>query len=81
MVNEQKHKLNMEAGKAEPMKPMGPGGGQAWDDPEDRLSAIIKKMNEVFSGNLSDADFKGYATTLIGKMVNDPTLARAGAGQ
>lgn len=74
VVNEQKHKLDMEAGKAEPMKPMGPGGGQAWDDPEDRLSAIIKKMNEVFSGNLSDADFKGYATTLIGKMVNDPTL-------
>lgn len=74
VVNEQKHKLDMQAGKAEPMKPMGPGGGQAWDDPEDRLSAIIKKMNEVFSGNLSDADFKGYATTLIGKMVNDPTL-------
>ncbi len=74
VVNEQKHKLDMEAGKAEPMKPMGPGGGQAWDDPEDRLSTIIKKMNEVFSGNLSDADFKGYATTLIGKMVNDPTL-------
>ena len=31
-------------------------------------------MNEVFSGNLSDADFKGYATTLIGKMVEDATL-------
>lgn len=74
VVNEQKYSLDMEAGKAEPMKPMGPGSGQAWDDPEDRLSAIIKKMNEVFSGNLSDADFKGYATTLIGKMVNDPTL-------
>lgn len=74
VVNEQKHKLDMEAGKAEPMKPMGPGGGQAWDDPEDRLSAIINKMNEVFSGNLSDADFRGYATTLIGKLVNDPTL-------
>ena len=56
------------------MKPMGPGGGQVWDDPESRLSAIIKKMNEVFSGNLSDADFKGYGTTLIGKMVADSTL-------
>lgn len=31
-------------------------------------------MNEVFSGNLSDADFRGYATTLIGKMVEDNTL-------
>ena len=74
VVNEQQHKLDMEAGTAEPMKPMGPGGGQAWEDPEDRLSVIIQKMNEVFSGNLSDADFRGYATTLIGKMVTDPTL-------
>ena len=74
VVNEQQHKLDMEAGTAEPMKPMGPGGGQAWEDPEDRLSVIIQKMNEVFSGNLSDADFRCYATTLIGKMVSDPTL-------
>ncbi len=74
VVNEQKHKLDMSVGTAEPMKPMGPGGGQVWEDPQDRLSAIIKKMNEVFSGNLSDEDFKGYATTLIGKMVKDPTL-------
>lgn len=74
VVNEKKHNLSLEGGKAEPMKPMGPGGGQAWEDPEDRLSAIIKKMNEVFSGNLSEADFRGYATTLIGKMVADPIL-------
>ena len=56
------------------MKPMGPGGGEPWDDPNARLSVIIQKMNEVFSGNLSDADFRGYATTLIGKMVEDATL-------
>lgn len=74
VVNEQKHKLNIGVGTAEPMKPLSPGGGQVWEDPQDRLSSIIKKMNEVFSGNLSDADFKGYATTLIGKLVIDPTL-------
>jgi type I restriction enzyme R subunit len=74
VINEKVHTLSLQGGTAEPMKPMGPGGGQVWDDPESRLSAIIKKMNEVFSGNLSDADFKGYATTLIGKMVADPTL-------
>ncbi|MFM0069558.1 type I restriction endonuclease [Paraburkholderia sediminicola] len=74
LVNEQKHTLSMEAGKAEAMKPMGPGGGQPWEDPEDRLSAIIKKMNEVFAGNFPDADFRGYATTLIGKLVDDMTL-------
>lgn len=74
VINPKEHKLSLEGGEAKPMDPMGPGGGQAWDDPNDRLSIIIKKMNEVFSGNLSDADFRGYATTLIGKMVDDATL-------
>lgn len=74
VIKEQAHKLSLEAGKAEPMKPMGPGSGHAWEDPEDRLSSIIKKMNDVFSGNLTEADFRGYATTLIEKMVADPIL-------
>jgi type I restriction enzyme R subunit len=72
--NPTEHKLSLDGGNAKPMKPMGPGGGEPWDDPNARLSAIIQKMNEVFSGNLSEADFKGYATTLIGKMVEDATL-------
>jgi len=58
------------------MDPMGPGGGEPWEDPRDRLSAVIKKMNELFSGNLSDADFRGYATHLIGKMAEDATLVQ-----
>jgi type I restriction enzyme R subunit len=74
LVNKQVHALSLAAGKADPLKPMGPGGGQAWDDPETRLSEIIKKMNAVFAGNLSEADLRGYATTLIGKMVADDTL-------
>ena len=72
--NPKEHKLNLDGGEAKSMKPMGPGGGEPWDDPNARLSAIIQKMNEVFSGNLSEADFRGYATTLIGKMVEDATL-------
>lgn len=68
------HRLRLESGEAKPMKPMGPGLGEPWDDPKDRLSAIIEKMNEVFSGNLTEADFRGYATTLISKMVEDSTL-------
>jgi type I restriction enzyme R subunit len=74
VTNETIHKLCLEGGKAEPLKPMGPGGGKPWDDPDDRLSVIIKKMNEVFSGNLAESDFRGYASTLLGKMVVDPTL-------
>jgi type I restriction enzyme R subunit len=74
VINPKDHKLSLEGGTAKPMDPMNAGGGLPWEDPDDRLSAIIKKMNEVFSGNLSDADFRGYATTPIGKMVADPTL-------
>ncbi|MBS0468513.1 MAG: type I restriction endonuclease subunit R [Proteobacteria bacterium] len=74
VVNEQQHQLELDKGKAILLKPMGGGAGQAWDDPQERLSIIIQKMNQVFSGNLSEADMRGYATTLIGKMVADPTL-------
>ncbi len=74
VVNEKERQLDLEAGKTVLLKPMGGGEGQTWDDPDERLSIIIQKMNEVFSGNLSEADFRGYATTLIGKMVADPTL-------
>ena len=62
------------AGKAKPLKPMGPGTGEPWVDPRDRLSVIIRKMNEVFSGNLTEADYTGYATTLLSKLAEDPTL-------
>lgn len=52
--------MDRNAGIAGPMKSMGPGGLQAWSIPQDLLKAIIKKMNELFSGNLSEADFKDY---------------------
>ena len=68
------HQLSLEGGKAKPLKPMGPGTGEPWVDPRDRLSVIIRKMNEVFSGNLTEADYTGYATTLLSKLAEDPTL-------
>jgi type I restriction enzyme R subunit len=68
------HQLSLEGGEAKPLKPMGPGTGEPWEDPRDRLSAIIQKMNEVFSGNLTEADYTGYATTLLSKLAEDPTL-------
>lgn len=37
-----------EKGSAEPLSPMGEHGGNVVDEPEDRLSVIIQKMNEVF---------------------------------
>ena len=74
LINEQKHQLQLAKGVGGPLRPTGENGGNVVDEPEDRLSVIIQKMNKVFSGNLSDADFTGYVTTLIGKMVTDATL-------
>jgi len=76
VINPKSYDLKLESSELKAMEPMGPGGGEPWEDPRDRLSAIIKKMNELFSGNLSDADFRGYATHLIGKMAEDATLVQ-----
>jgi type I restriction enzyme R subunit len=73
-VNSKKdHKLGLEDGTAAPMKPMGLPGSP-WEDPSDRLSVIIQKMNEIFAGNFTEGDFTAYANTLLGKLEEDATL-------
>ena len=67
------HALSLAGGTATPMKPMGLPGSP-WEDPSDRLSAIIKKMNEIFVGNFTEGDFMAYANTLLGKLEEDATL-------
>ena len=57
------------------MDPMKGGGGQPWEDPKQRLSLIIKKMNEIFAGKHSDAEFEGWATAVIGNASEDAALA------
>ena len=73
-VNSKKeHDLSLEGGTATPMQPMGLPGSP-WEDPSDRLSAIIQKMNEIFAGNFTEGDFTAYANTLLGKLEEDATL-------
>ncbi len=67
------HALNLDGGTATPMKPMGLPGSP-WEDPSDRLSVIIQKMNEIFAGKFTEADFKAYANTLLDKLEEDDTL-------
>lgn len=74
LKDEHMHHLGLGSGVAQKLKPMGTGGGKIWDDPEDRLSTVIAKMNKLFSGNLPEEDVRGYASTLINKLVADPTL-------
>ena len=78
LINHQEHKLNLGGRSPEPLKPMGPGGGEAWDDPYDKLSGVIQRMNEIFSGNLSDADFRGAVVQLVGELEDDPKMVEEG---
>ena len=71
VVNEQVHQLRLDGGQAEALKPLSTGGGKPWDDPRDRLSAIVKKMNELFAGNHADAALEGSAVAYIGMLADD----------
>jgi type I restriction enzyme R subunit len=73
--NETTHDLNLADGKAGKLDPMKGGGGLPWDDPRLRLSEIIKKMNDIFAGKHSDAEYEGWATAVIGNASEDVSLA------
>jgi type I restriction enzyme R subunit len=51
------------------------GSGKAQTDEEKKLSEIVSRMNDLFSGDLSEADLIGYVTTLAGKLLENETLA------
>lgn len=51
------------------------GSGSAHADEQKRLAEIVEKMNDLFSGNLTEGDLVGYVTTLKGKLMEDETLA------
>lgn len=51
------------------------GTGVAVDDEKKRLSEIVAKMNDLFSGEISEADFLGSLTTWKGHLLADKTLA------
>jgi len=75
VINPKDHALSLQGGKASTLTPLGTGGGAGWDDPLERLSRIIKKMNELFAGQLTNADYQAYATHLLGKLAENPVLA------
>jgi len=75
LKNKTDHTLDLVKGDAVKLDPMKGGGGQPWEDPKQRLSLIIKKMNEIFAGKHSDAEFEGWATAVIGNASEDAALA------
>jgi type I restriction enzyme R subunit len=72
--------LDLEKGEATPLQPVGEAGtGKGYTDEQRRLAEIVEKMNDLFSGDLSEADMVGYVTTIKGKLLENPTLAAQAA--
>ena len=55
------------------------GTSKAMTDEQKKLAEIVERMNDLFSGELSDADLIGYVTTIKGKLLENPTLAAQAA--
>jgi type I restriction enzyme R subunit len=73
--NKTEHTLDLSKGEARKLDPLKGGGGEPWEDPRQRLSFIIKKMNEIFAGKHSDSEFEGWVTAVVGNASTDATLA------
>lgn len=74
VVNKQDHDLNLGKGEAKPLDPFGVGGGEAFDDPNAKLSEIIKKIHSLFSGRFTDAEIAGWFTAVVGNTANDDRI-------
>lgn len=72
--------LDLSSGEVTKLKPASDAGsGKGIDDEKKRLAEIVEKMNDLFSGNLSEADMVGYVTTIKGKLLENETLAEQAA--
>jgi type I restriction enzyme R subunit len=76
-LEERRLKLGEDEKKLAPITEVGSGVPR---EPETApLSELIKKLNKLFEGDLSDADLLGYANHIKGKMLENETLARQAA--
>lgn len=72
--------LDLSSGEVTKLKPASDTGtGAAVTDEQRKLAEIVAKMNDLFSGNLSDADLVGYVTTIKGKLMENHKLAEQAA--
>ena len=72
--------LDLATGESVPLRPVSEAGtGRALEDEKRRLADIVERMNDLFAGDLSEADLVGYVTTLQGKCLENTTLAEQAA--
>ncbi|OSZ71558.1 hypothetical protein [Hydrogenophaga sp. IBVHS1] len=69
-------KLDLEAAEVVKLPGLGEAGtGAAPEDEKKALREIVSKMNDLFSGHITEADFLGAVTTWQGHLANDERLA------
>jgi type I restriction enzyme R subunit len=75
----EKH-IDLSTGEVVPLTPAsGAGTGTAPTDEQIKLAEIVSKMNDLFSGSLTEADLVGYVTTIKGKLMENEGLAEQAA--
>jgi len=73
-------KLDLQQGKSMAIPGMAPGGGGVQDKEKVELAEIIAKLNDLFSGELSDIDKVTYVRAVIrGKLMESTTLRQQAA--
>ena len=69
-------KLDLASGELVKLSPASEAGsGQAPTEEQVRLGEIVTKMNDLFSGNLTEGDLVGYVTTIKSKLLENESLA------
>ncbi len=67
--------LDLSTGEIVKLKPASDAGsGKTLTDEQKKLAEIVDAMNDLFSGDLTEADLVGYVTTIKGKMLENETL-------
>jgi len=80
LKNQGLKKLDLAEGEVIPIPGMKPGGGSVQDKDKILLSEIIEKLNELFTGELTDDDKVIYVGKVIkGKMLESTTLQQQAA--
>jgi type I restriction enzyme R subunit len=73
-------KLDLTQGDPQKLDPLAPGGGSVQDKDKALLSEIIAKLNDLFTGDLTDGDKVGYVGTVIrNKLLESKTLQQQAA--
>ena len=73
--NKGQKKLDLAQGEAVQLTGLAPGGGAVQDKEKALLSAIIAKLNELFTGDLTEADKVIYVRSVIrSKLLESTTL-------